>query len=204
MAVVLLPHHTSRFQTYKNALLSLGASLTEEPVEADALLLPGGGDIHPRRYGREIDGSTEIDEARDEEEFALLRRFLDAGKPVFGVCRGLQLINVAFGGTLHQHIEGHNRIDGQDRLHESRTNDPLLRALYGERFLVNSAHHQSIDALAEGFDAVQWAEDGTIEAIRHRTLPVFATQWHPERLREPTDGWRLLNVFLESVKNRTK
>ena len=203
MAVILLPR-PANFENYRLALTSLGALLTEDPAAADALLLPGGGDVDPRRYGQEIDGSENIDPDRDARELALIDAFRGAGKPILGICRGHQLINVAFGGTLHQHIEGHSRIDGRDRIHASRTLDPLLTRLYGERFPVNSAHHQSVDRLAPGFEAVQWADDGTVEAMRHRTLPIFSVQWHPERLREPTDGWRLLGALLESIDARKK
>ena len=94
-------------KNYEDALSLVGARCVETPWEADLLLLPGGSDVHPRFYGQQINGSTDIDEARDERELALVDEFLRAGKPVVGICRGLQLLNVYFGGTLHQHILGH-------------------------------------------------------------------------------------------------
>ena len=77
----------------------------------------------------------------------------------------------------------------------------MLRSLYGEEFIINSSHHQAVDRPGVGLRPVQWAPDGTVEAIRHETLPVFGVQWHPERLREPTDGWRLLRRWLEEVES---
>lgn len=166
------------------------------PDGCDALLLPGGGDIDPHRYGRPTRGAREIDPARDACELALFRRFAAAGKPIFGVCRGLQLVNVALGGTLHPHIDGHDRVNGADRVHPVRTDDALLLRLYGARFPVNSAHHQSAARLGDGLRAVAWAEDGTVEALRHETLPILAVQWHPERLGAAGDA--LLAAFFEN------
>ena len=189
---------------YLTALALLGFPAANTPETADALLLPGGGDIHPRFYGQSINGATDIDEERDLRELALVHTFAAEKKPIFGICRGLQIINVAFGGTLHQHIDNHAQLDSIDRLHETRTDDTLLRSLYGTRFTVNSAHHQSVARLGTGLHAVQWANDGTVEALRHTTLPIFAVQWHPERLcvafsrRDAVDGGLLLNAFFSA------
>ena len=191
-----------RLKNYEDALSLVGARCVETPWEADLLLLPGGGDVHPRFYGQQINGSTDIDAARDGRELALVDEFLRAGKPVVGICRGLQLLNVYFGGTLRQHIEGHSQIDGVDRLHAINTAPGLLRELYGTRCTVNSAHHQAIWRLGTGLQVFACAEDGTVEAVGHRTLPVFAVQWHPERLcgafarPESADGARLLRALL--------
>ena len=191
-----------RLKNYEDALSLIGARCAETPREADLLLLPGGGDVHPRFYGQQINGSTDIDEARDGRELALVDEFLRAGKPVVGICRGLQLLNVYFGGTLRQHIEGHSQIDGVDRLHAINTAPGLLRELYGTRCTVNSAHHQAVWRLGTGLQVFACAEDGTVEAVGYRTLPVFAVQWHPERLcgafarPESADGARLLRALL--------
>ena len=183
------------------ALTLLGLSAADTPETADALLLTGGGDIHPSFYGQHITAAADFDEARDRRELALTRSFAARSAPIFGICRGLQVINVALGGTLHQHIDGHGQLAGADRLHETHTDDALLRSLYASRFTVNSAHHQSADRLGTGLRAVQWTDDGTVEALRHETLPIFAVQWHPERLcgafvrRDAVDGGLLLKVF---------
>ncbi len=190
---VFLPE--GNFPNYVKALEFCGAVIEcERPEGCDALLLPGGGDVNPALYGQENIASDRIDDERDRRESELFRLFLQRGLPIFGVCRGAQMINVLLGGTLHQDIPGH-RQDGNDELrHGSRTVDPLLLSLYGERFVVNSTHHQAIDRLGEGLRAVQWADDGTVEAIRHETLPIFAVQWHPERHHEPIEGWRLFEA----------
>ena len=191
-----------RLKNYEDALSLVGARCAETPWEADLLLLPGGGDVHPRFYGQQINGSTDIDEARDGRELALVDEFLRAGKPVVGICRGLQLLNVYFGGTLHQHIWGHAQVCGRDHLHVVHAAPGLLRALYGARFTVNSAHHQAVETLGEGLQVLACAPDGTVEAIAHKALPVFAVQWHPERLcgafsRPGTaDGAALLSALL--------
>ena len=186
------------FQAYIDALESLGATVERnEPDGCDALLLPGGGDVHPRFYGQELGGATEIDEARDEYELALFHRFYDAGRPVLGICRGAQLVNVALGGTLRQHINGHSQVDGADRIHAVCADDAMLRRLYSGRFVANSAHHQAIDRPGEGLCVIARAEDGTIEAVRHETQPVLAVQWHPERLGG--SGLALFRAFLNGL-----
>ena len=194
------------FRRYIAALTALGARVErDDPAGCDALVLPGGADVHPRFYGQEIDGATDIDESRDAYELALFHRFFDAGLPILGVCRGAQLVNAALGGTLRQHIDGHSRVNGVDRVHGSHTDDAALRALCGERFFINSAHHQAVDRLGAGLRAVQWADDGTVEAIRHESAPLFAVQWHPERLHgadlgaETCDGWAVLDAFLKNT-----
>ena len=190
-------------KNYENALALTGVRPAGSPEEADVLLLVGGGDLHPRRYGRCLDGASDIDEARDARELALTEDFLRRGLPVFGICRGLQLINVFFGGTLHQHIGGHSRCEGCDRLHPVCAETGLLCALYGPRFIVNSAHHQSVDRLGRGLRGLARADDGVVEALAHESLPVFAVQWHPERLcgaffrPDAADGASLFAALLQ-------
>ena len=200
--IVYLP--LPRFHRYAEALTALGAEVCfVGPEGCDALLLPGGGDIDPSRYGQENRGSVGIDPERDALELQALETALRLGLPVLGICRGCQLLNVALGGTLHQDIPGHRALsEDLDRLHPSRTVDPMLTALYGEEFIINSAHHQAVDRPGEGFRPVQWAPDGTVEAIRHETLPLFGVQWHPERLRDPTDGWKLLQRWLDGLREQ--
>ena len=171
----------SRYGAYRAALERAGAVVVTGGRwrGCDGLLLPGGGDIAPALYHREDCGSQPPDRVRDREELALLGAFLSAGRPVLGICRGLQVINVYFGGTLHQDIPGHGTVEGQDSCHAVRgIVGRLLPPCPGQ---VNSAHHQSVETLGRGLRAVQWAEDGTVEALEHRTLPVAGVQWHPER-----------------------
>ena len=195
---ILLPE--GDFPNYIKALDALGAAIVrDDPRDCAGLLLPGGGDIDPALYGQENLGSVGIDEERDRRERELFEFFLAQKRPIFGVCRGCQLINVLLGGTLHQDIPGHRDEHDDNFLHASRAEDPLLISLYGKHFQINSTHHQAIDRLGEGLRAVQWADDGTVEAVRHDSLPIFAVQWHPERLREPTDGWQLIGAWLKRL-----
>ena len=163
----------------------------------DALLLPGGGDLEPWRYGQENTASRGLEPERDEAELRLLQEFTALGKPVLGVCRGLQTINVFFGGTLAQDVPGLGGCDEGFRLHGVRTAPSPLRPLWGERMTVNSAHHQAADRLGSGLRAVQWTGDGVVEALCHERLPVWAVQWHPERLGDRFPGRRLMVAFLE-------
>lgn len=179
-----------RYGNYRRAAEAAGGRLcfAGDPADCDFLLLPGGGDLEPWRYGQENTASRGLEPERDAAELALTDLFMTLGKPVFGVCRGMQTLNVFFGGTLVQDLPGHSQVHGRDRLHRVRTAAGPLAALCGENVTVNSAHHQAVDRLGAGLEAVQWAGDGVVEALRHRCLPVWAVQWHPERL--DTDAGR--------------
>ena len=195
MKICLPVEDLEKFPNYVNALRAMGAEPCTEPdPDCAGLLLPGGGDIDPALYGQENIASVGIKPERDRRESEAFRFFLPLGKPIFGVCRGAQLINVMLGGTLHQDIPGHRSDSDEELKHGSRTVDPLLLSLYGERLIVNSTHHQAIDRLGEGLRIVQWADDGTVEAVRHESLPIFAVQWHPERHHDPIEGWRLIKA----------
>jgi len=151
----------------------------------DGLVLCGGNDMDPAFFGEKIDGSVDIEHERDALEFALLKAFLAADKPVLGICRGCQVINVYFGGTLYQDLpnaDEHKSGTEQDIVHPVRAEKgSIAEKLYGPEFLVNSVHHQAIKQLGKGLKATMLS-DGIIEGIEHESLPVFAVQWHPERL----------------------
>lgn len=191
-----------RFANYRRAVERAGGrAVFGETAEGqgelwDALLLPGGGDLEPWRYGQENTASRGLEPERDRGELRLLAEFTAAGKPVLGICRGLQVINVFFGGTLVQEVPGHSAVAGADRLHSVRTAPSPLLPLCGAQALVNSAHHQAAGRLGSGLQAVQWAPDGVVEALCHRRLPVWAVQWHPERLETPEAGGRIFEAFL--------
>lgn len=191
-----------RYSNYRKALEAAGGravfgrACAGQAERWDALLLPGGGDLEPWRYGQENVASRNLDPERDAAELELLADFVSAGKPVLGVCRGLQVINVFFGGSLLQDVPGHSALEEGDRLHRVRTAPSFLSALLGDLDTVNSAHHQAADRLGSGLQAVQWAGDGVVEALCHARLPVWAVQWHPERLTISAAGRRLFEGFL--------
>jgi len=185
----------------------------------DGLVLQGGADVSPLTYGEEpLERSWTGDRLRDVYEIELVHEFIEAGKPVLGICRGLQIINVAFGGTLYQDIEtqlpGAMRhvTDAYERhLHDvSIVPGSGLAGLYpgAERGRINSIHHQSIKRLGRGLAVEARADpDGVIEAIRHtEKRDVFAVQWHPE-FHAPRDDSVLpsapiLDEFLHAARGR--
>ncbi|MFI6989072.1 gamma-glutamyl-gamma-aminobutyrate hydrolase family protein [Nonomuraea wenchangensis] len=161
----------------------------------DGLVLAGGGDIDPARYGaRAHERTGYVRGFRDGAEFALLARALDAGLPYLGVCRGLQVLNVALGGTLHQHlpdVAGHTgHAPGPGVFgHLPVTPVPgsrLAKVLGTEPVTVPHYHHQAVDRLAPGLAVSATAGDGTVEAVELEGAAfVMAVQWHPE---EAEDG----------------
>lgn len=160
---------------------------------ADALLLTGGGDMDPAIFGEAPDRDLgSVDPERDAFELALYAAFREAGKPVLGVCRGCQVINVAHGGRLHQHlpsVEGTHQHDQRD--YRGFPSHPIelvagsrLATAYGAtRATTNSYHHQSISQVGAGLTAVAKAGDGVVEAVESTDGPlVVAVQWHPEMM----------------------
>jgi|LSQX01.2.fsa_nt_gb putative glutamine amidotransferase len=152
---------------------------------ADGLLLTGGIDLDPARYGQAVLSETVTCDSRlDELESGLYRAFFTAGKPIFGICRGIQLINVTAGGTLWQDLKTQcPGLRDHRRPHQVQLDAASeLAALFGSVIEANSSHHQAVRHLAPGFHAIAWSEDGVIEAITHETRIIEAVQWHPERM----------------------
>jgi putative glutamine amidotransferase len=159
----------------------------------DGLLLPGGGDVDPQYYGQQPRTTLRsVDAERDAFELALSRMALERGIPLLAICRGLQVLNVALGGTLHQHLEAFpgtplshdNPLDSPARHPVEVSPDSLLAKLLGAgSHRVNSHHHQAIDRLAQGLRVTARAPDGVIEAVEVQRHPfALAVQWHPERM----------------------
>ena len=156
----------------------------------DGLVLTGGPDVDPARYGAEPHPRSQAPRLeRDEHELAILDAALREGLPVLAICRGMQLLNVARGGTLVQHLpelvghDEHNPTPGAFSKHQVRIepSSSLCRALGWKARDVPTHHHQGIDRLAGGLSAVAWAEDGTIEAIEDEAESfLIGVQWHPE------------------------
>lgn len=159
----------------------------EIDLSLDGLLLTGGPDIHPSYFGEEINGAVNIDEARDKSEFAITKAYTELKKPILAICRGCQLINAFFGGTLHQHLpnaDEHRSEPGTENTNNAYTTEgTLARRIFGERPVINSYHHQAIKDVADGFKvSIISVDDNVIEGIEHKTLPIWAFQCHPERM----------------------
>jgi putative glutamine amidotransferase len=160
----------------------------------DGVLIAGGGDVDPASYGQADVASKDTDRAADATELALALRAHERGVPTLAICRGMQIVNVAHGGTLDQDlvVEGtpHPPIsDDPDEVVDARhdvTIEPdsrLATVLGAGRRTVNTIHHQGLDRLAEGFKVAARAEDGIVEAIEPEDgWPLLAVQWHPEKL----------------------
>ena len=217
---ILLSYGASGGENYEKAIQAVGGRPEGgycPPVDAscDGLLLCGGADVDPAYFHQENHGSMGIDPKRDEAEFALIQAFLSAKKPILGICRGLQIINVALGGSLIQNLPPHLREvhtpapgSDSDKIHPVRAEaDSFFGRTYGPRFAVNSSHHQAIDLLGEGLRPTLWGEGDVIEGLEHASLPIFCVQFHPERMsfskrREDTvDGGPIFERFLLMCKN---
>ncbi|SMD27001.1 gamma-glutamyl-gamma-aminobutyrate hydrolase family protein [Kibdelosporangium aridum] len=167
----------------------VGRWLPEHVSHLDALVLSGGADIDPSRYGQAPHAATgTLRLERDTSEFGLFHLALEADIPVLGVCRGLQLINIALGGTLHQHVpdvagsNSHNPSSGVFGTNDIKlAPGSVVASLVGEHTIVHCHHHQAIDQLGSGLTAVGWAQDGTVEAVELAEASfVIGVQWHPE------------------------
>lgn len=183
---------TESCENYRAAILAAGGEPLDgycpaPDLSCDGLLLCGGGDIESARFGQEDRGSHLPDRERDRAELALFQAFFEAGKPVLGICRGMQLINVALGGTLIQDLpepaRSFHTLPEGDAVHPVRTREgSLLYEQFGPLSLVNSAHHQAVDRLGKGLEAIAWAESGFAEAVDLPGYPLLGVQFHPERM----------------------
>ncbi len=181
--------------------LTRDADVEQMVAHLDGLVLSGGADVEPSRYGAEPHedlGQTEPD--RDVWELALYAAARRKGIPVLAICRGFQLVNVAHGGSLNQHVElddgaGHPQwdVDGRSATHDiDSVPDTIVASLVGEHASVNSLHHQTVQQLGGGLVASAFAPDGVIEGIETTDGEVVAVQWHPELLEAPDPTFRWL------------
>jgi putative glutamine amidotransferase len=203
------------FTPYRQAVIAAGG----DPVDLvpgtaalpvlDGLLLPGGWDVDPSFYGEPRDVRVEeTDPELDATELAMFRQAREREIPVLGICRGQQVINVAMGGTLVQHIEDHEvRAHGRKHLAHAIEVEPsseLARATEAQKIRVNSLHHQAIGKLAPGLHLTARGHDGTVEGIESDDRLVVALQCHPEELTSEFPWARaLFKRFVErAARNR--
>ncbi len=177
---------------YENALRAAGGEpvvryCPDMDLSFDGLLLTGGGDVDPARYGQPDKGSLPPDPERDRTELALVNAYIAAGKPILGICRGMQILNVALGGTLVQDLGEelnlfHRRITA-DKVHPVRVQEgSVLHPLYGPLFHANSAHHQAVDIPGQGAIITARSESGVAESLELPGKSVLGVQFHPERM----------------------
>ncbi|MCH4207121.1 MAG: gamma-glutamyl-gamma-aminobutyrate hydrolase family protein [Solobacterium sp.] len=189
---------------------TIAAKLAEQ---MDGLLVTGGEDIDPARFGEENTYSEVIDQDLEETDILLYRAFCRLQKPVLGICRGIQIINVADGGTLIQDIHAYDRHALEHN--QSRRVPPIvnympshmvkfvpgtrLYDLFGETYGVNSFHHQAILKPADGFTVSAFSQDGLIEAIEKDH--VTAVQWHPERMIHDEKHQEIMKRFVKDCQD---
>ena len=210
---------------YVTALLSLGAlpivlpstldgdRLNEALSLCDGVLFTGGPDVRPSIFGEDIIPSCgAINDERDAYELKLYSLALAADKSILGICRGLQVMNIAEGGNIYQDIYSqsgtllaHHTLDGVRAFHEVEITDERIFEkipFSNKKFSANSYHHQSLKHLAEGYSAFAYSPDGLIEAaFKPNCRFVVGVQWHPEKFFDPnSDFSRVLQAFVESCK----
>ena len=196
MKTVLISCLTHDACQYCRALKCAGINPVVSNHLFDGLLLPGGGDISPIFYHKKNHGSQNICITEDIIQILLFHRFLEQKKPILGICKGMQLINVALGGNLIQDLPTKklHAYDNDDRYHITKAlPGSQLHSLYGNDCITNSAHHQAINKLGDHLRITQYAHDGVAEAIEHDTLPIIGVQWHPERMQP--DGNKLFSYL---------
>lgn len=187
----------------------------QEYVEnVDAILLTGGADVDPLLYKEEPDLKIgKIDPDRDAFELALIEEAWEQNKPILGICRGLQLLNVAFDGTLYQDLSQYPNLSVnhiQPTYWDFPTHsieivkESWLGESIGAKAVINSYHHQAIKGLSDAFEPVAWSEDKIIEAIeaKDRNKKVMAIQWHPEVLAEKyPEHQNVISKFVDLISD---
>ena len=174
--------------------LTRDADVNEMVEHLDGLVLTGGADVDPENYRQAHDANLGVLESdRDEWEIALLAAARARDVPVLAICRGLQLVNVVFGGTLRQHVEldegaGHPQwdVDGHEATHSVNIVEGTMTSqLFPGEIGVNSLHHQVVDTVGEGLIISAKASDGIVEGLETPDGRIVAVQWHPELMKKP-------------------
>lgn len=158
--------------------------LAERLERFGGVLMPGGADLNPERYGRRpLPETVEVVDFQDDLDLATAHAVIAARLPTLAICRGLQVLNVALGGTLHQNLP-ETTVDHRNGVHDVRiVYGSRLHGITGaERVPVSSCHHQAVDVLAADLVVTATAADGVVEAVEHRSADIIAVQWHPEDL----------------------
>lgn len=168
----------------------------------DGLLIPGGADLNPRYYGEEMSsGVRPVSEQRSDFEISLLKEVMRFQKPILGICYGMQLINVFFGGTLYQDIGSDAKVEISHKKDYHMIVITENRLLKEGRFSVNSTHHQAIRKLGRHLSAFAYSTDRLIEGFYREDYPfLMGVQWHPERLAENELSTDLFKSFVKAAR----
>jgi len=179
--------------------------------KCDGIVLSGGEDVHPKHYGKHgywkkrKELKLEVNEARDKFELKVIDKAVKSKKPILGICRGLQIANVYFKGTLIPDLQGkiktrHSKTEGYDQTHEIKVEEDscLSEIIHSEKGIVNSAHHQSAEKIGKGLKVTATDADGTVEAIEWKNPKgkpfMLLVQWHPERMKDQK------NILSKNIK----
>lgn len=218
------------FDNYKNAIEEHGGEVRFLVRDANSnadfisgihgLLLPGGGDIHPENFNQEWHPKIKyVDEDRDDLELTLFEEAYNKDIPIFGICRGIQIMSVAMGGDLYQDIDSvypnqaltHPAQNKKDSKHTIEiASGSKLGSIIGEKVVeVNSAHHQAVDEIGDGFVVTARSSDGIVEAIENPSKDfVLGVQYHPERMIASPEfkehRRKLFAEFIQATKTKTK
>jgi putative glutamine amidotransferase len=178
----------------------------------DGLLLAGGTDIHPETYGASMDPerTQKPDRARDRFEIALVHHAKKRDLPIFGICRGFQILNVAYGGTLDQHrpheVSKRVTLDSLrvEAIDLSVNAGSLLTAALGtDRLQVYCLHHQAVDRIGNGLQVTSSASDGLIEGLEDPKAPfILGVLWHPEQMTDSIDAQHIYEAFVKAAASR--
>lgn len=180
-------------------------NIDEILLSVDAVLLSGGGDIHSQFYGEELHGlAKDIHKERDEFEIGLCHSALQLNKPLLCICRGMQVLNVATGGTIIQHIAAHSqKQDKSIATQEIKVvkNTPLYDIFKKQQIMVNSLHHQAVFKLGTDIEVCAEFSDGIIEAIYHKGAKfALGVQWHPESMIDSAEQQKIFDAFVKSAE----
>lgn len=182
-----------------------GVDLARRLERFDGVLMPGGADLGPERYGQvRVPETTAVVPFQDDLDLAMAQAVVAVGLPTLAVCRGMQVLNVALGGTLHQHL-AETSVGHRKGMHDVEVErDSRLRAILGRDTVpVSSYHHQAVDRVAKDLVVTARAADGVPEGVEHRSADVIGVQWHPEDLHatSPTDA-ALFGDLVERAQKR--
>ncbi|MFZ3122085.1 MAG: gamma-glutamyl-gamma-aminobutyrate hydrolase family protein [Thermodesulfovibrionales bacterium] len=185
-------------------LLAPSRNVADIALKIDGILISGGSDLHPSYYTEDVNYEIKIVERdRSGFEFAIIHEIIKLKKPVLGICYGMQLINVAFGGSLYQDIKQQvpAAIGHREGWHTIKIDDNKL--IDRGEFKVNSSHHQAVKVIGQRLNAIAFSADGIVEAVYSEDYPfLLGVQWHPERMKDSLSE-KIFRSFVEAaVENK--